>query len=105
MESKEALEKLKGVAIYEENTNMCSDLGDCCNFKGELFEVYEEEIDAIDKDLDRLEKQDKAIEIIKRYAVNDGWSNGWVIKFWEMNSKELEKVKEVFENDKCKFSK
>ena len=61
--------------------------------------------DIIEEDLNRLEKQDKAIEIIKRYAVNDGWSNGWVIKFWEMNSKELDLLKEVFKNGESKFSK
>lgn len=34
----------------------------------------------------------KAFDIMKKHAVNDGWSNGWVIKFWEMNETELKKV-------------
>ena len=55
MTSKEALETLKDIAIYEENNNMCSDLGDCCDFKGNLIEVYEEEVNAIEKDLEVLE--------------------------------------------------
>lgn len=45
-------------------------------------------------------KQDlEVLKILKHYAVNDGWSNGWVIHFWEMNSKELKKVEKVFRND------
>lgn len=59
MKSLEALEKLKDIAIYEENNNMCSDLGDCCDFKGELVEVYEKEVDAIEKDLEILEQHRK----------------------------------------------
>lgn len=80
MESKEKLQELK-LRLYNPIKN------------DELQQNY---FDIIEKDLDRLEKYDKAIEIIKRYAVNDGWSNGWVIKFWEMNNKELDLLKEVF---------
>lgn len=55
-----------------------------------------------------LEKKEKntqndlieVLDILKRYAVNDGWSNGWVIHFWEMNNKELKKVNEVLRNEK-----
>lgn len=42
----------------------------------------------------------EVLDILKRYAVNDGWSNGWTIKFWEMNNKELKKVNEVLRNEK-----
>ena len=42
----------------------------------------------------------EVLDILKRYAVNDGWSNGWTIKFWEMNDKELKKVNEVLRNEK-----
>ena len=55
MTSKQALEKLKDIAIYEENNNRCSDLGDCCDFKGELVEVYGEEVNAIERDLELFE--------------------------------------------------
>lgn len=40
-------------------------------------------------------KKAKAFEIMKKYAKNDGWSNGWVIKFWEMNETELKLLNEV----------
>ena len=39
-----------------------------------------------------IEKELEVLAIMKKYAVNDGWSNGWVIKFWEMNETELKKV-------------
>ena len=62
MEGLKALENLKGVAIYEENNNMCSDLGDCCDFKGYLCEVYDEEIDAIEKELEDAKELDKHLD-------------------------------------------
>ena len=40
-------------------------------------------------------EKEKAFDVIKKYAVNDGWSNGWVIKFWDMDNEELELVNEV----------
>ena len=42
-----------------------------------------------------IEKELEVLAIMKKYAVNDGWSNGWVIKFWEMNETELKKVNEI----------
>lgn len=54
---------------------------------------------ASEKDYLQIKQDLEVLEILKHYAVNDGWSNGWVIHFWEMNSKELKKVNEVFENE------
>ena len=48
MISKEALEKLSYIPIYEEDIDIV--------FKGDLCEVYRSEVDTISKDLDRLEK-------------------------------------------------
>ena len=51
MTSKEALEKLSYIPIYEEDIDII--------FKGDLCEVYRNEVDIISKDLDRLEKLEK----------------------------------------------
>ena len=59
----EALDKLYNIPIYEENDNQCSDLGCCCDYKGDLCEVYYNEIDDIEKEL-------RALEIIKRKKVD-----------------------------------
>lgn len=91
MESKEALKRINLAPVCE-----CDDYDGEPYIVGTVEDSFENDIKIIEKDLDKLEKYDKAIEIIKRYAVNDGWSNGWVIKFWEMNSKELDLLKEVF---------
>lgn len=78
LSSKQALEKLKDIAIYEENNNRCSDLGDCCDFKGELVEVYEKEVNAIEKDLETLEQyknieEELGIDLITLFkALKDG---------------------------------
>lgn len=68
MRSKEALEKLKDIPIYEDNNNQCSDLGNCCDYKGVLIEVYTDEINCIEKDLTVLEiikKKEPNIFLIK----------------------------------------
>lgn len=82
LSSKQALEKLKDIAIYEENNNVCSDLGDCCDFKGELVEVYEKEVNAIEKDLEILEQYrgiecELGIDLITLFkALKNGvWTN------------------------------
>ena len=62
MEGLKALENLKDIAIYEENNNMCSDLGDCCDYKGYLCEVYSDEIDTIEKELKDAEELDKHLD-------------------------------------------
>lgn len=57
MTSKEALEKLSYTPIYEEDIDIV--------FKGDLCEVYESEVDTIEKDLDRLEKLEKENQELK----------------------------------------
>lgn len=57
MTSKEALEKLSYISIYEEDIDII--------FKGDLCEVYRNEVDIISKDLDRLEKLEKVIKFLK----------------------------------------
>ena len=51
MTSKEALEKLSYITIYEEDIDII--------FKGDLCEVYRNEVDIISKDLDLLEEYRK----------------------------------------------
>ena len=56
MISKEALEKLSYIPIYEEDIDII--------FKGDLCEVYGSEVDIISKDLDQLEEYRKIEEEI-----------------------------------------
>ena len=56
MTSKEALEKLSYIPIYEEDIDII--------FKGDLCEVYRNEVDIISKDLDLLEEYRKLEEEI-----------------------------------------
>ena len=57
MTSKEALEKLSYISIYEEDIDII--------FKGDLGEVHRNEVDIISKDLDRLEELEKVIKFLK----------------------------------------
>ena len=60
MNSKEALEKLSYIPIYEEDEhNVITDINDCCVYKGDLYEIYENEVDTIEKDLEVLEEYRK----------------------------------------------
>ena len=62
MTSKEALEKIYYIPIYEEDeSNVITDINSCCSYKGDLYEVYGSEVYTIEKDLERLEKY-KSIE-------------------------------------------
>ena len=36
------------------------------------------------------------LDILKKYAKNDGWSDGWTIEFWNMKPRELNKVVKFF---------
>ena len=56
MTSKECLEKLSYIPIYEEDIDII--------FKGDLCEVYRNEVDIISKDLDQLEEYRKIEEEI-----------------------------------------
>ena len=94
MTSKECLEKLSYIPIYEEDIDII--------FKGDLCEVYRNEVDIISKDLDQLEEYRKiedeiGIDLITLFkALKDGiyinedgsvykdciksiehWSDGW----------------------------
>ena len=60
MSSKEALEKLSYIPIYEEDErNVITDIDSCCIYKDDLCEVYGSEVDTIKKDLDLLEEYRK----------------------------------------------
>ena len=61
-----------------------------CPFRS-ISNDYCDEYEQIKKDLEVL-------EILKKHLYNDGWSNGYVIMFWNMNEKELTKIKEWLEN-------
>lgn len=39
-----------------------------------------------------FEEQCEVLDILKKYAKNDGWSDGWTIEFWNMKPKEIDKV-------------
>lgn len=63
MNSKEALEKLSYVPIYEEDEhNIITDINSCCVYKGDLYEIYGNEVDTIEKDLEILEEYRKIEE-------------------------------------------
>ena len=65
MTSKEALEKLSYIPIYEEDErNVITDIDSCCAYKGDLCEVYGSEVDTIEKDLDLLKEYRKIEEEI-----------------------------------------
>ena len=90
MTSKEALEKLSYIPIYEEDDhNVITDIDSCCIYKGDLCEVYGSEVDAIEKDLEVL-------DIFKRV-----FNYKSIQKFIEdMSKEEWIKIKEWLENDK-----
>ena len=110
MTSKEALEKLSYIPIYEEDEHdVISDIDSCCIYKGDLCEVYESEFNIIKKDLEILEcfkKIDKKelkdfIEIQIRYTLNE---NTWLSACncdleKEKPTKHLIKIKEWLENE------
>ena len=98
MTSKEALEKLSYIPIYEEDIDII--------FKGDLCEVYGSEVDTIEKDLDRLEKLEKVIEILKKSLLLNvkevrgiyyvlGYDNNYC-----MTKEEYELLKGVLESEK-----
>ena len=66
MNSKEALEKLSDIPIFEDDdSNIITDIDCCCIYKGDLCEVYEHEVNIIKKDLNRLEKLEKENQELK----------------------------------------
>lgn len=67
MTGKRALEKLSYVEIFEEDEhNIITNIDFCCVYKGDLYEVYKREVNAIKKDLDRLEELEKAFDTLSK---------------------------------------
>ena len=94
MTSKEALEKLSYIPIYEEDEhNVISDIDSCCIYKGDLCEVYGSEVDTIEKDLEVLDQ----LEILKKYY--SPFKKFLEEMFEKGYNKDLTKVKEWLEND------
>ena len=98
MTSKECLEKLSYIPIYEEDIDII--------FKGDLCEVYRNEVDIISKDLDRLEKLEKVIETLKKsFLLSVGELRGIYFTLaydnnYVMTKEEYDLLKEVLEDDK-----
>ena len=106
MTSKRALQKLSYDPIFEDDdSNMITDKC-CCVYVGDLCEVYEREVNIIKKDLDRLEKLEKVIEILKKaLLLNVKEIRGlyYVLGYdtnYCMTKEEFELLKGVLENDK-----
>ena len=95
MTSKECLEKLSYIPIYEEDIDII--------FKGDLCEVYRNEVDIISKDLDLLEEYRKieeelGVDLITLFTALE---NG----VWYKDYKDNDKIKftdYIEENMKCK---
>ena len=97
MTSKEALEKLSYIPIYEEDIDII--------FKGDLCEVYRNEVDIISKDLERLEKLEKVIETLKKsFLLSVGELRGIYFTLaydnnYVMTKEEYDLLKEVLEDE------
>ena len=94
MTSKECLEKLSYIPIYEEDIDII--------FKGDLCEVYRNEVDIISKDLDQLEEYRKTekeigvdfITLVKMLKddvyINDGGIVGEIGNIYKDQVKSIE---------------
>ena len=66
MTSENALKKLSGVPIFEDDErNIITDIDCCCVYKGDLCEVYEREVNIIKRDLYLLKKLKKENQELK----------------------------------------
>ena len=66
MTSKEALQNLSRIPIFDDDDcNMIANIY-CCAYIGDLCEVYDSEVNAIKKDLDKLEKLEKAFDTLSK---------------------------------------
>lgn len=93
MTSKKALKKLKNISIYEENIK----LGNCCDYKGELVEVYKDEINCIEKDLIVLEiikKKEPNIFLIKETKDYYSYMDCEYGRYWNSADKNIIKEEE-----------
>ena len=66
MEGLEALSVLEDISIYEENGNQCSNFGNCCDYRGELRKVYEDEVNIIKNELQEL---DEFKQLMEEYGI------------------------------------
>ena len=65
MTSKEALQNLSHIPIFDDDdSNIIANVY-CCAYIGDLCEVYDSEVNIIKKDLDRLEKLEKENQELK----------------------------------------
>ena len=70
MTSTKLLEKICYIPIYDEDEhNDITDINTCCLYKGDLCEVYENEVSAIEKDLEQLEKYKSIEDIFRIYLI------------------------------------
>ena len=103
MTSKEALEKLSYIPIYEEDErNVITDIDSCCAYKGDLCEVYGSEVDTIKKDLDRLEKLEKENQELKekcKILEENEESILTTLKISVQENDKLEKVIEILKDE------
>ena len=85
MTSKEALEKLSYIPIYEEDEhNVITDIDSCCVYKGDLCEVYGSEVDTIEKDLEVLDifKRVFNYKLIQKFIEDMSKEEWFKIKEW-----------------------
>ena len=105
MTSKEALEKLSYIPIYEEDErNVITDIDSCCIYKGDLCEVYGSEFDTIEKDLEVLNIIKKSITHKEKHTheLNEKFKGQKYmnISVWINGDDDFNKIKEWLENDK-----
>lgn len=54
---------------------------------------FDNKFPIIESALLKAQEQEEILDILKKYAKNDDWSDGgWTIEFWNMKSKEIDKV-------------
>ena len=51
-----------------------------------------------DEMVDYIKKELEFVKIMRKYAKNNGWSDDWTGRFWDMKSSELMVVQEVLAN-------
>lgn len=68
--------------------------------KENVYKAYTNSIYPYYEDFDLVMRDLEVLEILKKHYHSVGWCNGGVIKFWEMNEKELKKVREWLDEEK-----
>ena len=89
MTSKRALQKLSYVPIFEnDDSNMITDKC-CCVYVGDLCEVYDSEVNIIEKDLEKL-------EIIKKHKLlNYVLKNEKCANMYHLSKEEIDLLREI----------